>query len=281
MNLLLKTELHKRCHSIIFILGITCLLIYNIFDLILTDYDFEVGWSFFLFQKTSLLLVVVAINASLTISQDICGKTVNNKILLGYNVIDIYNTQIIAGIVEALSLFLIDTASIIIFSLINNFTMDISISNFIINLIIIIISITVISIFLTTFAIFIPYRILSLFIIVGISLVLFQKGEDLSINLLQPAKTIFFNEHENEQALDNPLYVKGTKRNLYNLELLISPYAQVQYEKFILFESTEQKMNSSLILKQSTYHFEFIAIGITEILVLYFLGRNALIYRLR
>ena len=254
MNLLLRTELCKRLRAIIFICGAIFLLLYNIWDIILTDFGFEVGWSFFLFQKTSIILIFVAINSSLNISQDICGKTVNNKIILGYNIRDIYNTQIIVGIVEALSLFVIDTASIIIFF----------------------ISITVISIFITMLAVVIPNRILSLFIIVGISLVLFQKGDDLSINLIQPAQTIFYNESEDIAPIDNPLYVKGGKRDLYNLELLVSPYAQVQYEKFLLFEEKEQKISSSLILKHIPYHLEFIFVGISEMLILYNIGWNTL-----
>ena len=276
MNLLLRTELCKRLRAIIFICGAIFLLLYNICDIILTDFGFEVGWSFFLFQKTSIILIFVAINSSLNISQDICGKTVNNKIILGYNIRDIYNTQIIVGIVEALSLFVIDTASIIIFSLIKNFSPDVRISTLIINLIIVIISITVISIFITMLAVVIPNRILSLFIIVGISLVLFQKGDDLSINLIQPAQTIFYNESEDIAPIDNPLYVKGGKRDLYNLELLVSPYAQVQYEKFLLFEEKEQKISSSLILKHIPYHLEFIFVGISEMLILYNIGWNTL-----
>lgn len=281
MNTLIRTELYRRLQSIIFISGAIFLLLCNIWDIILTDFEFEVGWSFFLFQKTPLILIIVAISTSLSISQDICRKTVYNKIILGYNIKSIYRVQTLVGIIEALSLFVIDTASIIILSSINKFTQDISISSLIINIIIAFVSITVISIFITLLAVVTPNRILSLFIVIGVSLVLFQKGSELTINLIQPAQTIFFNESETEPPVDNPLYTKGSKRDLYNIELLASPYAQVQYEKYILFEEKDQKINSSLILKHNPYHFEFIFVGISEMLMLYYIGQRTIKNRLK
>lgn len=272
MKRLAKTELFRRLHSLFFISGITFLLLYNIWDITLTDYEFNVGWSFFLFQKIPVLLIIVAIDTSRIISLDISKKIDNHKIILGYSINSIYFSQIIASVIESLILFVIDTISIIVLSSIRNYTLDISISGLIINCIIAMVSITVISVFLTFLSLLIPWRIVSIIVILTISLILFQKGSDVTVNLLEPAQTIFYNESENEPAVNNPLYISGEERDLYNLKLLLSPYAQVQYEKYILFENTKQKTTSSFLLKHCPYHFEFIILGFLEIIVLYYLG---------
>lgn len=275
-SLLLKTELSKRICSFIFICGVIFLLLHNTWKIILTDFGFEVGWSFFLFQNSSIILIFVAISTSLHIGQELCGKTVTNKIILGYDLKTIYNTHILIGILEALILFAIDTITIIIASRIKSFSCDVHIYSLVVNLIIILISIIVISIFVTMLAVIIPSRILSLVIIVGVSLVLFQRGEDLTINLIEPSQTTFFNDSQEAPPMDNPLYINGSQRTLYNLELLASPYAQVQYEKFILSEDHEQKVSTSLILKHIPYHVEFIIVGIIECLIMYYLGQRAI-----
>lgn len=276
MKLLVKTEICRRLRSIIFISGTTLLILYNIWNIILTDFGFDVGWSFFLFQNNPFILIMLAINTSLKIGQDTCGKILYNKIILGYSTKSIYNSQILVGIIEVISLFVIDTTSIIIFSLFRNFTLDISFSTLIINLIITVVSLTVVSVFITMAAVIIPHRILTFFIVICISLVLLQKGEDLSFSLLEPKQTIFFNSSDDEPPIDNPLYIEGTERDIYNFELLISPYAQIQYEKFILFEEKEQKIDSSFILNNLPYHFEFILVGISEILFFYYIGLKAI-----
>ena len=145
-SLLLKTELSKRICSFIFICGVIFLLLHNTWNIILTDFGFEVGWSFFLFHNSSIILIFVAINTSLHIGQELCGKTVTNKIILGYNLKTIYNTQILIGILEALILFAIDTITIILALRFKNFSCDVHIYSLVVNLIIILISIIVISI---------------------------------------------------------------------------------------------------------------------------------------
>lgn len=262
MNQLFKTELHRRLCSITFICSTIILVLYNIWDMLLTDFDFEVGWCFFLFQKNSIILLFTAIHSSLSISQDICGKTIHNKIILGFQTKQVFQTQIAVGIIETLCLFLEDTGIILIFSLLRKFMQDVNAFILIKDILIIIISMTTISVLSTTLAAIIPHRILSLFVCIGISLIMFQKGNDLTIDLIQPVQTIFYNESEKDAPIENPLYITGKERDLCHLKLLISPYAQVQYGKYMLFEEPQQN------------HFEFIFINMTEILILYYVGNR-------
>ncbi|MDO5146548.1 MAG: hypothetical protein Q4D60_06070 [Eubacteriales bacterium] len=271
---LIRAELHHLFHTKIFIVTSAGLLLYNIWDILLTDFGFNVGWSFFLFQKTPWILISVAMITALHISRELGGKIIYHKIIFGYQPKTIYQAYILAGIIETSCLLFIDTSSILLFSYAKNFTMDIHLLPMVINLIIVIISATVISVFITVLVVAIPNRILSLFIVIGISCVLFQKGADLSVNLSEPTETIFYNETEKDAPMENPLYIKGTQRDLYCLELIASPYAQVQYEKFILFEGKEQKSSTSLLLKKIPYHLEFIFVGMIELLFLYYMGRH-------
>lgn len=281
MRQLIRAELqHILCTK--FFVGVSAVLVvYNIWDILLTDFGFEVGWSFFLFQKTPLILISMAIITTLHIGRELRGKMVYHKMILGYHKRIIYKVYVLVGVIGVLSLLLIDTSSVILFSFIKKVARDIEILSLITNSMIIIVSAAVISIFITVLAIILPNRILSLFVVIGISLVLFQKGEELSIQLSEPEQTIFYNKAVGDAPIENPLYVKGNQRNMYNLGLLLSPYAQVQYEKLILFEGNEQKASTSLILENVPYHFEFILIGIIEIFLLYFAGRRAFLAYLK
>lgn len=269
MKQLIRADFIRRIKSVVWILAGLFIFICNIWDLLLTDYDFEIGWSFFLFQKTPFILIIAAINTSLQISRDTCGKIANNKIILGYSPQNIFHGYICVGLMEVIILFLLDTLSITVFSLYRGFLFDIDVFQFIIYFFISLASIAVTSVLLTTLATIIPKRLLSLVIVVALSLVLFQKGEEKTLGLIEPEKTIFFNETINDEAIDNPLYVGGTKRNLYRLELLLSPYAQIQYEKYILFEDLDSK----------SYHLEFIVVGLLETSILYPIGRRHFIHK--
>ncbi len=131
---------------------------------------------------------------------------------------------------------------------------------------------SVISIIATVCAFNIPNRIINLVVIVALSLILFQKGDDATLALIQPKETIYFNDSVDEVPIENPLYISGNKRLLYNLELAVSPYAQTQYAKYILFEYEEQKNDCSLFAKNYHYHIDFIIIDIITVICLYWIG---------
>ena len=63
----------------------------------------------------------------------------------------------------------------------------------------------------------------------------------------------------------NPLYIHGLKRTAANLQLLISPFAQMKYESFMLMEETSEKAANYLLLKKVPYHFEFCIFNLLEL----------------
>lgn len=71
--------------------------------------------------------------------------------------------------------------------------------------------------------------------------------------------------------VENVLYVSGFERALANIHLLISPFAQVEYEDTML-NTPESKEDYSLILKSFPYHIEFIIFNLLEFLLFYKVG---------
>lgn len=89
------------------------------------------------------------------------------------------------------------------------------------------------------------------------------KGKSIK-ELLEPEYKL---DVESNEMTENPLYLSGFKRTAANVHLLISPFAQAEYEEFMLYETPEEKQNNSLVLKDFPYHIEFCAVNILELML--------------
>ncbi|MEE0237507.1 MAG: hypothetical protein UHS54_08870 [Lachnospiraceae bacterium] len=270
MRKLLQAELSRRLSSIIFIGEIIFLLIYNYLEVIGSVFGFEVDTTYFLFNKTAIICLCIAVNVSLQLIQELDNRTINNKLFCGFSKSIFYKTEIIVGIIEGMILFLIDTISIIILGIMQKYDTDIFSTDFFINLIITLMIISTVTIISTVLSILINHRIISIFFVMAVTLFLLYGGNETVRSLNQPAQTTLFSV--DGEIRDNPLYIEGTKRVAHNIHLFASPYAQSCYVSYMLHEKQADKSNNSLILKNIPYHLEFIISDTIECLITYILG---------
>lgn len=270
MYKLLKAELSRRLTSLIFISEVIFILIYNFMIIMRTTYGFEIDTTYFLFDKSFVLCIFIATNVSLQISQELDARTINNKLFYGYSKSAFYKTEIIAGIMEGILLFLFDTISIIILCIIKNYETNLLGTRFIVNLVIALVIISTIAVISTVLSLLVNHRLISVFIVMTITLLLLNAGDNTVSILKEPEQTTRFNVEGVME--DNPLYVEGTERIAHNTHLLLSPYAQACYIDNMLHEEQAMKFNNSLIMRNTPYHIEFLLSNMIECLTLYFLG---------
>ena len=138
----------------------------------------------------------------------------------------------------------------------------------IVNFMIVVIIVSTVAVISTVLTIIIKKRIFSILIVIGLTCFFLYSGTETVNTLYQPKETTLFST----EARENPLYVEGMERTVHKAHLLFSPYAQVNYTSYLLHEENNEKINNSLILKNSPYHFEFIIIDILEGGILCFVG---------
>lgn len=269
MNKLLRAELLRRLTSVIYIAEIIIILIYNFFEIAGSRYGFEVDIPYFLFNKTSLICICIAVNVSLKVSQELDNRTINNKLFCGYSKSTFYKIKVFVGIIEGILLFLVDTISIMIGTF-QKYNINISYMDFFVNFMITLVIISTAAIISTVLSIYISHKTFSIFIVVCLAALLLYSGKETVHTLNQPAETTLFSL--DGKTRDNPLYVEGVERTVHNVHLFFSPYAQSCYVPYLLHEEKVDKFNNSLILKNNPYHLEFIIINVLEAILIYCLG---------
>lgn len=270
MYRLIKAELIRRLSNLIFMGGIVFILIYNFMTIIKTVYGFNVDATHFLFQKNMILCIFLVVQITLQTSQELDGRTINNKLFLSYSKSDCFNAAIITSILEGILLFLIDTISVVIMCKIEGYAIVILNAGFIMILFIIIIIIATIAVITTVLTFLINYQKISIFIVMAITLLLFHFGSETVSVLLEPEQTTRFNI---EGVLeDNPMYVDGSERLAHNVHLFSSPYAQICYTSHLLAEETTMKFDNSFIMKKVPYRLEFLLSDMVWCLQFYFGG---------
>lgn len=268
MSKLLRAELLRRMVSAIYIAECIFLLVYNFLEIGGSVYGFEVNIPYFLFNKVSLISICIAINVSLKVSQELDNRTINNKIFCGYSKQTLYKTELVAGIIEGIVLALIDTVSVIVIGEIKQYAINKSYIDLLVKFMIVVLIVSTVAVISTVLTIIIKKRIFSILIVIGLTCFFLYSGTETVKTLYQPKETTLFST----EARENPLYVEGMERTVHKAHLLFSPYAQANYTSYLLHEENNEKVNNSLILKNSPYHFEFIIIDILEGGILYFAG---------
>ncbi|MEE1101177.1 MAG: hypothetical protein U0K86_06825 [Agathobacter sp.] len=270
MNQLLKAELKRRLSSFIFFCEIALIIGINFIQIIWSEFGFQVDTGYFVFQNFKIICILIAINSCLQIGQEFENHTINNKLYVGFSKSEFYKYEMVVGIIETVILFLFDTLSVIIMSSIQKFTPITLSSKIILNSLAVIIALTVVSCLSTTLAVIIKYRIVSVFIIIGLSILLLNVGYSSARSLMQPPKTTLFSL--DGKLCENPLYVTGSTRTLHNLHINISPYGQATYACYLSTETQKEKYNNSLFFKKNSWHIEFVLIDILELIIIYAVG---------
>lgn len=270
MRKLLRAELLRRMVSAIYIVESIFLLVSNFLEIGGSIYGFEVNIPYFLFNKVPFICICIAINVSLKTSQELDNRTINNKVFCGYSKQTFYKTEIIAGVIEGIVLVLVDTISVIVIGMIKQYTINMSYIDLIVNFMVVVITVSTVAVASTVLSIIIKKRIFSILIVIGLTCFFLYSGTESVNTLYQPKETTLFST--DGEARENPLYVEGMERTVHKAHLLFSPYAQSSYATDLLHEENDEKMNNSLILKNSSYHFEFVIIDILEGGILFFAG---------
>mgnify|MGYP003372331599 FL=1 len=264
MKKLLSMELKRAFLSPVLWIGVITEICINVYAIISSTYGFAIYTTSFLFEHSGLLCIMIAIFISLHISHDFEVRTINNKIAAGYSRKQIYLTEVVTSAICSSFLFIADIIIVFICSLIKHleFSNRVTYTAFIINMFINLICIITISSLFTMLVMIAHKQLISLAIVLLLTLAMLSFGGNTVSSLCQDKTWTDPVTHETEK---NPLYIHGFKRTAANLQLLISPFAQVKYEPFMLLEETSEKAANSLLLKKVPYHFEFCIFNLLEL----------------
>ena len=270
MNKLLSTELKRAMKSPILWIGIIGVIALDIFGILLNSYGFDIYTTTFIFDNSARICIILAILVPLHIGQDFEVRTVNNKITAGYTRKQIYFAEIFVSTICSMILYIIDVVSVFVCSTFAGleFSDGITYSAFHFNEVIGLVCVITISALFTMIVMLARKQLISIGITVILTLSLLTLGGNAVSKLGQSEYRL---DTQSNEMVENVLYVSGFERAIANAHLLISPFAQVEYETTMLHEP-ESKEDYSLILKRFPYHIEFIIFNLLEFLLFCMIG---------
>lgn len=270
MNKLLSMELKRTMKSPILWIGLIIVIALNAFGIVFNTYGFDIYTTTFLFMNSARICIVLAILIPLHIGHDFETRTINNKITAGYSRKEIYITEIFVSTICGMILLITDIASVLVCSEIMHleFSDGITYSAFAVNAVISLICIVTISALFTMIATITHKQLISIGITVVLTLFLLNFGGNTVSRLGQSAYNI---DSQSNERVENALHLSGVKRTAAKVHLLISPFAQVEYESTMLVVP-EEKEEYSLILKDVPYHIEFCIFNLLELMLFYQVG---------
>lgn len=270
MNKLLSMELKRTMKSPILWIGLIIVIALNAFGIVFNTYGFDIYTTTFLFMNSARICIVLAILIPLHIGHDFETRTINNKITAGYSRKEIYITEIFVSTICGMILLITDIASVLVCSEIMHleFSDGITYSAFAANAVISLICIVTISALFTMIATITHKQLISIGITVILTLSLLNFGGNTVSRLGQSAYNI---DSQSNERVENVLHLSGVKRTAAKAHLLISPFAQVEYESTMLVVP-EEKEEYSLVLKDVPYHIEFCIFNLLELMLFYQVG---------
>ena len=270
MNKLLSLELKRMMKSPVLWIGLIIVIALNVFGIVLNTYGFDIYTTTFLFMNSARICIILAILIPLHIGHDFDARTINNKITARYSRKQIYLTEMIVSAICGMLLFIMDIISVFVCSTVVHleFSDNITYAAFIINAVISLICIITVSALLTMVATITRKQLISLGIAVLLTLGLLTLGGNAVSKLGQSEYNI---DTRSNEMVENTLYVSGLERAAANAHLLISPFAQVEYQSAMLHQP-ESKEDYSLVLKSFPYHIEFCIFNILELILFYLTG---------
>ena len=265
MKKLLSMELKRAFLSPILWLGIAAFIAVDIYTILLTGYGYTRYVTSTVFDNSGLICLIMSIFISLHIGHDFAARTINNKITAGYSRKQIYLTETGISAVCSSVLFIVDIIFIFICSSMEHleFGDHVTYISFILNAVISLLCLITISTLFTMIVMITHKQLISLGLVLLLSLAMLSFGENTISRLRQDS---VWTDPVTKETVDNPLYIKGMKRTAATFHLILSPFAQVQYEPSMLTEP-ENKAANSLLLKNAPYHFEFCIFNLLELML--------------
>lgn len=267
---LLRAELSRRCMSILFIGELLYLAAHNLLQIIGSSYGFDMSVSYFLYDNTPTLCIFVSAISSVQISQELDGRTIDNKLLAGFDKRTFFKAEVICSVIQGILLLLTDTIFVILLSTVSGYPVDISLHTFCANLLVTLTAVSTVAVISAVFSCMLSHRLISICIVVGVALLLLYCGQNTVQALEQPSQTDIYNTEHIMQT--NPLYISGDRRAAYKFHLAASPYAQAVYANSMQNETTADQISNSLFLREMPFHLDFIIVDLGEGLLLCMAG---------
>ena len=237
MRILFILELKRALKSPFFWLSLLVPLGINAEHLLFSECGFTIYTTSYFFVNTPIICVILAILIPIHIGHDFETRTINNKITAGCTKKDIFLAELGVGAVLATLLF--------------------------VNAFISWLGLVTVSTFFTMLAMLTHRQLISIAIALLLTIGLLAAGGNTVSNLREEPTRLDPVTHE---TYDNILYIDGLKRQATNAVLLMSPFAQAEYEQYRYWEPYNKRDNS-LIMKNAPFHFEFCIVNLLEILL--------------
>ena len=266
MKRLLFAEGRRAARSPLLWLGACILIAISVFEILLSNYGYAISIAGFLWGHTPILCILLAILIPLQIGREFESRTVNHKIAAGYTRAQIYVVETVVSALCGLLLFWVDGAAVFVCARIQQLGLGESVTYGMVGVNAILGSICVVTIsaIFAAIAMIAHSRLLSMGLSILLALLLLQAGGETVSALKQPEYTT---DPAGEVA-ENPLYPTGAGRALTNIHLLVSPFAQAEYQPELLFETPDDKENRSLFFQSAAYHWDFLLVNLLELALL-------------
>lgn len=263
MKKLFSMEFKRAIISPLLWVAACILIMLNVYGMVLNSYGFTITASTFLFYNTPVICVFLSIFIPLHIGQEFEVRTINNKIIAGYNRKQIYITEMILSIICGLFLLFIDIGSIILLAIIVKLPFGITFAELFIECIMCFICVSVIATLFTMITM-IMHKCLNS---IAVALCLTILGLQLGGNTVSALKQEAYYVEKDGTTVENVLYIEGFERTMANGHMLFSPFAQVKYQPDMRYETDDIKAQNSLILKNVSHHWEFPIMNFVEMII--------------
>lgn len=265
MRTLFILELKRALKSPFFWLSLLVPLGINAEHLLFSECGFTIYATSYFFVNAPIICVILAILIPIHIGHDFETRTINNKITAGCTKKDIFLAEVGVGAVLATLLFVIVSLAVVAFSNIKHHTVDpnFTLTRLLVNAFISWLGLVTVSTFFTMLAMLTHRQLISIAMALLLTIGLLAAGGNTVSNLREEPTRLDPVTHE---TYDNILYIDGLKRQATNAVLLMSPFAQAEYEQYRYWEPYNKRDNS-LIMKNAPFHFEFCIVNLLEILL--------------
>lgn len=270
MKTLFILELKRALKSPFFWLSLLVPIGINANHLLFSDCGFTIYTTSYLFVNAPIICMILAILVPLHIGHDFETRTINNKITAGCTKKDIFLAEAGVGAVLATILLLTACLAVVAFSSIKHHTVDpdFTVTRVLVNTLISWLGLVTVTTFFTMLTMLAHRQLISIAMALLLTLGLLTAGSNTVSHLREEPTRLDPVTYEN---IDNILYIDGFKRQVTNAVLLISPFAQAEYEQYRYWEPYN-KSDNSLVMKNAPYHFEFCIVNLMEILLLCGIG---------
>ena len=252
--------------------GIIAAVIMPAYEILWNSYGFPVFAVSFLLTDMPVLCLFMAVLIPFHIGKDFEARTVNNKLTAGYERKQIYLAEMAVGMVYGSVLFTTNTVCVFLFSAVSHLKLSNGIAPTTVfsHLLTGFVCINSLASLFTAIGVIGHRRLVGVAVAVLLSLAMLHVGKTTVSGLLQPKYSIaseYFNDAAKDKVTENPLYISGRKRTAAKIHLLLSPFAQICYAPSMMFETSEDVQDYSLLRKTAPGHPEFCIVDLLELVL--------------